>query len=232
MTPRPDPSGTSSRRRPVRSASTCVASPCSRSRTSGICAPRVNYDVLRRWLLHTGLRGHLHPQHHRRRRQDPRSRRSEQGGRSGRSRTRTSWCSTPTTAALNVLPPTYEPLATGHITEMHELIAELIERGHAYPVGRAAPATSTSTCRRYRRVRRSLRAEARRHAVRRATAASAASATPATSPCGRASRPTSRPTPPGRRRGAAAGRAGTSSARRWPGATSAPSSTSTAAGST
>ncbi|WP_436525811.1 cysteine--tRNA ligase [Actinoplanes sp. HUAS TT8] len=34
---------------------------------------------------------------------------------------------------LNVLPPTYEPLATGHIIEMHELIAALIERGHAYP---------------------------------------------------------------------------------------------------
>jgi cysteinyl-tRNA synthetase len=34
--------------------------------------------------------------------------------------------------ALNVLPPTYEPLATGHITEMHELICELLERGHAY----------------------------------------------------------------------------------------------------
>ncbi|GIJ32256.1 cysteine--tRNA ligase [Micromonospora sediminimaris] len=35
--------------------------------------------------------------------------------------------------ALNVLPPTYEPRATGHIPEMHELIAQLIERGHAYP---------------------------------------------------------------------------------------------------
>jgi cysteinyl-tRNA synthetase len=34
--------------------------------------------------------------------------------------------------ALNVLPPTYEPLATGHIPEMHELIAELIADGHAY----------------------------------------------------------------------------------------------------
>ncbi|AGL21320.1 cysteine--tRNA ligase [Actinoplanes sp. N902-109] len=34
--------------------------------------------------------------------------------------------------ALNVLPPTYEPLATGHVPEMHELIAELIERGNAY----------------------------------------------------------------------------------------------------
>jgi cysteinyl-tRNA synthetase len=37
--------------------------------------------------------------------------------------------------ALGVLPPTYEPLATGHITEMHELIAELIELGHAYAAG-------------------------------------------------------------------------------------------------
>ncbi len=35
--------------------------------------------------------------------------------------------------ALNVLPPTYEPAATGHIPEMVELIASLIERGHAYP---------------------------------------------------------------------------------------------------
>lgn len=36
-------------------------------------------------------------------------------------------------AALNVAPPTYEPLATGHIPEMVELIGELVERGHAYP---------------------------------------------------------------------------------------------------
>lgn len=34
---------------------------------------------------------------------------------------------------LGVQRPTYEPRATGHITEMHELIAGLIERGHAYP---------------------------------------------------------------------------------------------------
>ncbi|WP_017932948.1 cysteine--tRNA ligase [Nocardioides sp. Iso805N] len=36
-------------------------------------------------------------------------------------------------ASLNVAAPTYEPAATGHIPEMVELIAELIERGHAYP---------------------------------------------------------------------------------------------------
>ena len=35
-------------------------------------------------------------------------------------------------AALNVAPPTYEPLATGHIPEMIELIDALIARGHAY----------------------------------------------------------------------------------------------------
>ena len=31
-----------------------------------------------------------------------------------------------------MLPPTYEPGATGHVPEMLELIAQLIERGHAY----------------------------------------------------------------------------------------------------
>jgi cysteinyl-tRNA synthetase len=33
---------------------------------------------------------------------------------------------------LGVLPATYEPRATGHIPEMHELIKRLIEAGHAY----------------------------------------------------------------------------------------------------
>jgi cysteinyl-tRNA synthetase len=34
--------------------------------------------------------------------------------------------------ALHVLPPTYEPLATGHIPEMIELISQLVDRGRAY----------------------------------------------------------------------------------------------------
>ena len=34
--------------------------------------------------------------------------------------------------ALHVLPPTYEPAATGHIPEMIELITRLIDLGHAY----------------------------------------------------------------------------------------------------
>jgi cysteinyl-tRNA synthetase len=37
--------------------------------------------------------------------------------------------------ALNVQPPTYEPRATGHITQMIELMAILIERGAAYAPG-------------------------------------------------------------------------------------------------
>ncbi|WP_347059264.1 cysteine--tRNA ligase [Blastococcus sp. HT6-30] len=35
---------------------------------------------------------------------------------------------------LGVLPPTYEPRATGHVPEMVELMARLIQRGHAYAV--------------------------------------------------------------------------------------------------
>jgi cysteinyl-tRNA synthetase len=35
-------------------------------------------------------------------------------------------------AAINVLPPTYEPGATGHVPEIVELIEQLVARGHAY----------------------------------------------------------------------------------------------------
>ena len=37
--------------------------------------------------------------------------------------------------ALNVLPPTYEPRATGHITQMIQLMEKLIANGHAYAPG-------------------------------------------------------------------------------------------------
>ncbi|GAA4486605.1 cysteine--tRNA ligase [Microbacterium panaciterrae] len=36
-------------------------------------------------------------------------------------------------AAVGILPPTYEPRATASIPQMQELIARLVERGHAYP---------------------------------------------------------------------------------------------------
>jgi cysteinyl-tRNA synthetase len=35
--------------------------------------------------------------------------------------------------AINVLPPTYEPAATGHVPEILELIGQLVAGGHAYP---------------------------------------------------------------------------------------------------
>ncbi|MFS0854661.1 cysteine--tRNA ligase [Microbacterium sp. 179-I 3D4 NHS] len=36
-------------------------------------------------------------------------------------------------AGIGILPPTYEPRATASIPQMQEIIATLIERGHAYP---------------------------------------------------------------------------------------------------
>lgn len=36
-------------------------------------------------------------------------------------------------AVLNVLPPTYEPRATGHVPQMVELVGRLVTAGHAYP---------------------------------------------------------------------------------------------------
>jgi cysteinyl-tRNA synthetase len=38
-------------------------------------------------------------------------------------------------ASLNVLPPTYEPRATGHITQMIELMHKLVDNGAAYAPG-------------------------------------------------------------------------------------------------
>ncbi len=64
--------------------------------------------------------------------------------------------------ALGVRRPTYEPRATGHIPEMIELIATLVERGHAY-VADDGRATSTSTCRELARLRRPVGPEGRRH---------------------------------------------------------------------
>ncbi len=52
------------------------------------------------------------------------------GGRGPRSRNA---ASAKRTRALGCLPPTYEPRATGHITEMIELTQRLIDSEHAYP---------------------------------------------------------------------------------------------------
>ncbi|WP_430781364.1 cysteine--tRNA ligase [Actinoplanes sp. G11-F43] len=94
----------------------------------------VNYDVLRRWLMHEGLEVTFV-----RNVTDVDDKILEKSV----EQKRPYWAIAYENrrlldrdySALNVLPPTYEPLATGHITEMHELIQELIDRGHAYPAG-------------------------------------------------------------------------------------------------
>jgi cysteinyl-tRNA synthetase len=91
----------------------------------------VNYDVLRRWLLHSGyqvvfVRNITDV--------DDKilAKAQEQGRPFWSIAYENEVVLASTYRALNVLAPTYEPRATGHITDMHELIAELIERGNAY----------------------------------------------------------------------------------------------------
>ena len=92
----------------------------------------VNYDVLRRWLLHTN-----HDVTFVRNITDVDDKILDKANASGRPFWAIAFANKLVLDAnyrdLNVLPPTYEPLATGHIPEMHELIAELISRGRAYP---------------------------------------------------------------------------------------------------
>jgi cysteinyl-tRNA synthetase len=94
----------------------------------------VNYDVLRRWLLHSGLEVTFV-----RNITDiddkVLAKSIEQGEPFWAIAYRNELVLGAAYRALNVLPPTYEPRATGHVPEMQELIGELIERGHAYPAG-------------------------------------------------------------------------------------------------
>ncbi|HYN95714.1 MAG TPA: cysteine--tRNA ligase, partial [Pilimelia sp.] len=96
----------------------------------------VNYDVLRRWLIRSGydvtfIRNVT----------DVDDKILEKGAASGRPFWSIAYANERVLSAnyqaLNVLPPTYEPRATGHITDMHELIAALISDGFAYPSGDA-----------------------------------------------------------------------------------------------
>jgi cysteinyl-tRNA synthetase len=92
----------------------------------------VNYDVLRRWLLHSGytvtfIRNITDID-------DKVLAKSAEAGvpfwslaYANERILDADYC------ALNVLAPTYEPRATGCVTEMHELIKRLIDKGHAYP---------------------------------------------------------------------------------------------------
>jgi cysteinyl-tRNA synthetase len=92
----------------------------------------INYDVLRRWLLHTGYQVTFI-----RNLTDIDDKILVKSMAQDRPFWAIAYANevilSAAYRALNVLPPTYEPRATGHIPEMHELIAKLIAGGHAYP---------------------------------------------------------------------------------------------------
>jgi cysteinyl-tRNA synthetase len=91
----------------------------------------INYDVLRRWLEHSGLAVRFI-----RNITDiddkVLARAQEEGVPFWAIAYRNERLLDDAYDAVGVRLPTYEPRATGHIPEMHELIARLIERGHAY----------------------------------------------------------------------------------------------------
>ncbi|HYH32399.1 MAG TPA: cysteine--tRNA ligase [Pseudonocardia sp.] len=94
----------------------------------------LNYDVLRRWLAHGGLDVAL--VRNVTDIDDKILRKSADAGRPW-----WEWAATHERAfsaayeALGCLPASVEPRATGHVTQMVELIERLIERGHAYAAG-------------------------------------------------------------------------------------------------
>ena len=139
--------------------------------------------------------------------------------------------STPTWRLLGLL-PVYSR-AAGHLGHpRHPLAHRDRARGGSRLPGRAA--RSTSTCRRFPRFGQVSHLDRDRDAgawppSTAATPTTRTSATRSTSCCGSPRCPTSRR---GSRAGARAGPAGTSSARRWPCASSGRPSTSTAAGAT
>jgi cysteinyl-tRNA synthetase len=90
----------------------------------------VNFDVLRRWLTHRGLEVTFI-----RNVTDIDDKILVKSAEQGRPWFNLAYDMTRALTAaydaLHVLPPTYEPLATGHVPEMLALIERLIERGHA-----------------------------------------------------------------------------------------------------
>jgi hypothetical protein len=126
-------------------------------------------------------------------------------------------------ALVGCRPPDAEPRATGHVPDMIALIGRLVRTGHAYLTGgdvyfdvRTDPDYGTLS----RQPASGPPAVPGEEPVSTGIGSTLTrrrrSAIPGTSPCGRAR---SRPSPPGRRPGAAAVPDGTSSARPWPSAT-------------
>ncbi|MFN2518388.1 MAG: cysteine--tRNA ligase [Jatrophihabitantaceae bacterium] len=93
----------------------------------------VNFDILRRWLMHSG-----HQVTFVRNITDIDDKILAKSAEAGRSWWDWSYENERAVIEaydiLGCLPATYEPRATGHVTEMVELMQRLIERGHAYPV--------------------------------------------------------------------------------------------------
>ncbi|MBT8228050.1 MAG: cysteine--tRNA ligase, partial [Dactylosporangium sp.] len=91
----------------------------------------VNYDVLRRWMLHSGYTVTFI-----RNVTDIDDKIISKSIEEGRPFWEIAYANERVLAAdydaLGVLPPTYEPRATGHIPEMLELVRRLIDKGHAY----------------------------------------------------------------------------------------------------
>jgi cysteinyl-tRNA synthetase len=91
----------------------------------------VNFDVLRRWLTASGYDVHFI-----RNVTDIDDKILAKSAEQGRPWYNLAYAMhaelTKALASINVLPPTYEPGATGTVPEMVELIETLIERGHAY----------------------------------------------------------------------------------------------------
>jgi cysteinyl-tRNA synthetase len=94
----------------------------------------VNYDVLRRWLLRAGYEVTFI-----RNITDIDDKVLAKSIEHGRPFWSIAYANEVVLAAayrsLNVLAPTYEPRATGHIPDMHQLIEKLIVDGHAYVAG-------------------------------------------------------------------------------------------------
>ncbi len=91
----------------------------------------VNFDVLRRWLTHEGYEVTFI-----RNVTDIDDKILAKAAEQGRPWFNLAYAMhaelTRALAAINVLPPTYEPGATGHVPEMLELIERLVAQGHAY----------------------------------------------------------------------------------------------------
>ena len=94
----------------------------------------LNYDVLRRWLAHEGLDVTLV-----RNVTDIDDKILTKAAAAGRPWWE--WAATHERAfsraydALGCLPPSIEPRATGHVTQMVELMERLVEKGNAYAAG-------------------------------------------------------------------------------------------------